>query len=433
MQLSMASNPLTLNESHLLDELVLGHDGIHDAIEVAANPYNRIDVISDIDDFLALREPWNQMNDESSNGTVFNSWEWMYTWWETYRKQSNRSLYILKCTNIHNELLGIAPFQIVHNPKKYFPCSRQLLMLGTGETDGSLVFGEYTDLAIKKGHETAVISALSDFLSLQCGLWDGIKFQQQLKGSHLAKLFEIPKHQTARYAGKYSIQKTVAEDGFRTYIDLPNTYKDYLMSLRKKMRNNITRTFSRLESEQDYTISKVTTDSEIEAQIAGKDSAIDILAKLNKTRRDDLAKNSVFEKGQFEVFHRRLLKRLLPLNKVSLRVLKFADEPVAALYCFIDNNTVHAYQSGFETENGHRYSLLTTMLSQEIANSIEDENITRFNFMYSDDEGTYKKRYSGNTEKMYNISYDKQGMKFSLYSVIHGPIKNIVKRLCNIS
>ena len=96
------------------------------------------------------------------------------------------------------------------------------------------------------------------------------------------------------------------------------------------------------------------------------------------------------------------------MNKVSLRVLRFGKEPVAALYSFIDGDTVHAYQSGFETENGHRYSLLTTMLTQEISNSIENPDISRFNFMYSDDEDTYKKRYSGTTEKMYDISYDKR-------------------------
>ena len=424
----MAINSLDLHKSHILDDVVLDPDNV----EIAVNPYNRIEVISDMDDFLALREPWNKINSDSVNGTIFNSWEWMYTWWETYRKQGNRSLYILSCTNIHNQLLGIAPFQIVNNPKKYFPCSRQLIMLASGETDGSLVFGEYTDLVIKKEHETAVISALSDFLSQQSGLWDGVKFQQQLKDSHLSKLFEVPRNHNVSYTGNHKIEKTTVEDGFRTYIDLPETYKEYLMSLRKKMRNNITRTFSRLESEQDYTITNVSTESEVKAQIAGKDSAIEILAKLNKTRRGNMDKNSVFETPNFELFHQRLLKRLLPQNKVSLRLLNFGDETVAALYSYIDKDTLHAYQSGFETENGHRYSLLTTMLTQEISNSIENENLTRFNFMYSNEELTYKRRYSGTTEKMYNISYDKQGLKFSIYRLIHGPIKNQIKKLFKI-
>jgi len=429
LQLPMSINSLDLKQGHQYDDVAVDFP----TIEIAINPYNRIEVISDIDDFLALRESWTEINEVSEKGTVFNSWEWMYTWWETYQKQGNRSLYILSCTNIHNELLGIAPFQIVNHPKKYFPCNKQLIMLGTGETDGSSIFGEYTDLVIKQGHETAVISAITDFLSQQSGLWDGVKFQQQLLGSHVSKLFETPRNQSASYVGKHSIKKNIVEDGFRTYIELPETYKEYLMSLRKKMRNNITRTYKRLESEQAFTIESVTIESEIKSQIAGKESAIEILAKLNRTRRDSMEKNSVFERPKFEEFHSRILKRLLPLNKISLRFLKFGDEPVAALYSYIDKGTVHAYQSGFETENGHRYSLLTTMLTQEISNSIENSDVSRFNFMYSDEETTYKRRYSGTTEKMYNISYDKQGIKFSIYKVIHGPVKNLIKKILKIS
>ena len=425
----MAINSIELNKKLIFDSSKV--DGDH--IEVAANPYNRVEVISNIDDFLALREQWNAINDHTQNGNVFISWEWLYTWWETYQKQGDRSLYILSCTNIHNELLGIAPFQIVNNPKRYFPCSRQLLMLGTGETDGSLVFGEYMDLLIKQGHGTAVTRALSDYLYQHNNLWDGLKFQQQLAGSHIEKLFQNHLFEDLAMSDKSFLSsnklvKKISDDGFRTYIDLPESYKDYLMSLRKKMRNNITRTYSRLESEQTFSIESVTTDSEIKAEMAGQKSGIQTLAELNITRRGNMDEISVFAQPNFVLFHRRLLKRLLPLNKVSLRILHFDKEPVAALYSFVDSDTVHAYQSGFETKNGHRYSLLTTMLTQEISKSIEITDIARFNFMYSSDENTYKRRYSGTTEKMYNISYDKGGLKYSVYRFIHGPLKSLIKK-----
>ena len=430
----MAINSIDLNKRHIFDESYINNKHV----EVAVNPYNRVDVISNIDDFLALRQQWNEINEHSLKGNIFISWEWLYSWWETYQNQGNRSLYILCCTNSDNELLGIAPFQIVNNPKKYFPCSRQIKLMGTGETDGSLVFGEYMDLIIKREHETAVISSLSDYLQQHTSLWDGLKFQQQLAESHLSKLFEKNSIQDTSSDAKsllvsHNLEKIVIENGFRTYIDLPETYKAYLMSLRKKMRNNITRTYSRLESEQSFLIEPVTTESEVKAEMAGQDSGIEILAKLNRSRRGKMEKNSVFEQANFELFHRRLVKRLLPMNKVSLRVLRFGKEPVAALYSFVDGDTVHAYQSGFETENGHRYSLLTTMLTQEISNSIETPDVSRFNFMYSDDENTYKKRYSGTTEKMYDISYDKRGFKYSVYSFIHGPFKSAVKKRLSIS
>jgi len=427
----MSSNSVQLNKDLILDKSAI--DQVQP--EVSTNPYNYIDVISSEDEFFALREQWNAINESSLKGNVFVSWEWLYTWWETYQKQGKRSLYILRCTNINNELLGIAPFQIINNYKKYFPNNRQLILLGTGETDGSMVFGEYMDLIIKQGHETAVINAFSEYLYQHRSLWCGLKFKQQLHNSHLSKLFsnELSDSNNEFSVGNHKIIKTITNDGFRTYIDLPETYKDYLMSLRKKMRNNITRVYSRLESEKTFSINKVTSESDINAEIDGLDTGIETLANLNRARRGDMQKDSVFASPKFELFHRRLLKRLLPLNKVSLRVLRFEDEPVAALYSFVDRDTVHAYQSGFETENGHRYSLLTTMLTQEISNSIENPDVSRFNFMYSDNEDTYKKRYSGVTEEMFNISYDKAGIKYSIYCFIHGTVKSRVKKVLNIS
>ena len=378
---------------------------------------NRISVITKTDEFFALREQWNAINQSSPKGTIFVTWEWLYTWWETYRKDSNRQLYILTCTNNRNQIIGIAPFQIINNPKKYFPCSRQLILLGTGETDGSYVFGEYMDLVIQFGQEQRVIDCFSSFLSKNNASWEGMKFHELLENSYLSRLFSKQISEST-----FEITRVIKDKGFRTYIDLPGTYKDYLMGLRKKMRNNITRTFSRLEEEKDYTIDTITDVDKV-------NESIEILADLNRSRRGEIKKYSVFEQENFIKFHRRVIKRLLPKNQISLKILRFGDSPVAALYSFIDGDTIHPYQSGFETENGHRYSLLTTMLTKEIESSINNPELTKFNFMYSEEESTYKKRYSGTTEIMYSLSFDKTGFRFSLYQWIHGSLKQWVKKL----
>lgn len=372
-----------------------------------------INIVSTIEEFKSLKEAWNKLNSESHNGTIFISWEWLYTWWEVYKNDGNRKLYILCCYDHKNELVGIAPFQIVYNPKRYFPSNNQLLFLGTGETDGSSVFGEYMDLLIRPEHESSVINTFSEFLFKHRASWDGLKFHQLLSDSNLSKLF---KNQPDKMI------KTTRPYGVRTIIDLPDSYKDYLMSLRKKMRNNITRTFSRLESEQEYTLEQVDSLEEI-------DESISILAELNRERREVLEQSSAFQFSSFESFHQLLAKRLLPLDKIRLRILRFDNQPVAALYSFLDGNTLHVYQSGFEKAHGHRYSLLTMMLTQEISKCIEDNKIDYFNFMFSENETTYKKRYSSETEPMYDISYDKAGLKFKLYAFLHGTVKPLIKRL----
>ncbi|KAG1694770.1 hypothetical protein GQR58_006750 [Nymphon striatum] len=211
---------------------------------------NRISVISKTDEFFALREQWNEINHSSPKGTIFVSWEWLYTWWETYREDGNR------------------------------------------ETDGSYVFGEYMDLIIQAGQEQRVIDSFSSFLTKNNNLWDGMKFHELLDRSYLSMLFSSELKDQS-----FNIDRTVAAQGFRTYIDLPETYKDYLMGLRKKMRNNITRTFTRLESEQEYTIDTI-------SDIEDVNESIEILADLNRSRRGDMKKYSVFEQENFVKFHR---------------------------------------------------------------------------------------------------------------------------------
>ena len=117
-----------------------------------------VTLVSSIEEFESLRDSWYTLNASSLKGNIFTSWEWLFTWWETYQKIGSRQLYILCCKDQNDHLIGLAPFQIINNPKKYFPCGRQLVMLGTGEMDGSSMFGEYMDLLIAPQFETSVVN-----------------------------------------------------------------------------------------------------------------------------------------------------------------------------------------------------------------------------------------------------------------------------------
>ncbi len=375
-------------------------------------PSTGVSCIKSIDEFRTLQKEWNTLNDQSEKGTIFSSWEWLFTWWEVYQTDSSRELHILTYRE-NGQLHGIAPFQILNHPKKQFPCSKQLILLGTGETDGGLVLTEYLDLIITPGKETVVISQFSDVLINSTSEWQAALFKQQLQDSYLTQLF----------AGqRLSIASKIKNNGFRTLIDLPETYKEYLMSLRKKKRNNITRMLTRLESEQEFTIDSIRTGLDC-------DVALTELANLNRERRGQLEQPSAFHQHNFEAFHRAVIKRLLPLSCVELRLLRINNKAVAGLYSLIDGDTMHAYQSGFEAELGHRYSLLTMMITSEISNCIDSPDLKRFNFMFSADENSYKLRYSAYTEPMQDISYYPRNMRTKLHNFVHGPVKGWVKEL----
>ena len=119
----------------------------------------------------------------------------------------------------------------------------------------------------------------------------------------------------------------------------------------------------------------------------------------------------------------------MPLNKVEIRVLRIKDEPVAALYSLIDKGILHAYQCGFEAELGHRYALQTMMISQEISHCIDNPELDHFNFMFSEDENSYKLSYTAYTETMYDLEFFPNNRRTQLHQYVHGPIKQKVKSL----
>ena len=369
-----------------------------------------VSTITSIDEFRTLKTEWNSLNDRAAKGTLFSSWEWLFSWWEIYQHDAKRQLHILCCYQ-EDTLVGIAPFQILNHPKRYFPCNKQLMFIGTGETDGGLVLSEYLDLIIGTEETAPVIGAFTNMLMTQQDLWQGANFPQLIADSHLEQLF----------AGQnLSIKAVKKEYGFRTMIELPETYKGYLMSLKKKKRNNITRMLTRLQTEQDYEI-------EMLSQTTDTESAITAVANLNRGRRSELEQDSAFHYPKFEAFHRLVVKRLLPLKKVEIRILKIANRPVSALYVLIDRETLHGYQCGFEKALGHRYALQTMMISQEISHSINNPDLKYFNFMFSEDESSYKLSYGGYTEPMHNLAYYPNNRRTQLNLFIHGVLKQKIK------
>ena len=371
-----------------------------------------VNLINNIDDFRAMRDQWNDLNDRADKGTLFSSWEWLFSWWEVYQHDSKRQLHILCCYQ-EDKLVGIAPLQILTYPPRYFPCCQQLMLIGTGETDGGKVLTEYLDIIIDDEYVGPVIGRFSNELMAQQKLWQGANFPQLIADSHLSHLF----------AGQnLSMISSVKEYGFRTLIDLPETYKDYLMSLKKKKRNNITRMLTRLETEQDFEVENL-------SEGLDADLAVTAVADLNRERRGDLQQDSAFHYSNFEAFHRLVVKRLKPLNKVEIRVLRIADKPVAALYSLIDSGTLHAYQCGFEAMLGHRYALQTMMITQEISHCVDSPSLERFNFMFSEDENSYKLSYGGRTETMYKLEFFPNNKRTQIYQFVHGTLKQKVKRL----
>ena len=112
-------------------------------------------MIEDSGGFAALEEEWEDLHRQCPRATPFQSWAWLYSWWEYYGEG-----YELRLITVRHEglLVGIIPLMML---KRRWGLGR-LLFVGTGLSD-------YLDVIVREGWEDDVLgSAVRALKRMKC-------------------------------------------------------------------------------------------------------------------------------------------------------------------------------------------------------------------------------------------------------------------------
>ena len=123
-----------------------------------------VSVIEEARGFGALEAEWDSLYHNSPLATPFQSWAWLYSWWEFYGEG-----YGLRLVTVRNDeglLVGIIPLMLER--RRGFG---RLLFLGTGPTG-------YLDVLVRSGWEAEVAEA-------------GVRALRQMGSWHVADLQEL--------------------------------------------------------------------------------------------------------------------------------------------------------------------------------------------------------------------------------------------------
>jgi CelD/BcsL family acetyltransferase involved in cellulose biosynthesis len=101
-------------------------------------------VLEDTREFAALEEEWEELYRHCPAATPFQSWAWLYSWWEHYGEGYELRIVAVRSGEL---LVGVLPLMI----QQRFGFKR-LLFIGTGVTD-------YLDLLAREGAEREVAEA----------------------------------------------------------------------------------------------------------------------------------------------------------------------------------------------------------------------------------------------------------------------------------
>src|SRR5215510_14908358 len=125
-----------------------------------------IQVLRHIEEFSALRAEWNDLLSRSSADTIFLTWEWLFSWWQSYASPRD-FLYIIVVREDTGELVGIVPTYV--HVKAWLPLRTVKILRFIGDGSGD---SDYLDAILLQGREDHVLSSVWQWLGEQRASWD---------------------------------------------------------------------------------------------------------------------------------------------------------------------------------------------------------------------------------------------------------------------
>ena len=354
-------------------------------------------LVSSTLEFEALNDSWDQLYDSIENITLFSSWDWLYTWWETYSACDLRDLFIL-CFYDDETLVGIAPFQIERKYPHTYIQGRTLRFLASGECLTDNVATPFVDLLIRGGYEDSVVKSIQVSLKEHRNRWDFAEFDFLLSD---ALIFRCFKNDQTIYQQQYS-------NGFRYEVPTVANQEAYLETLPRRWRKDF--------NKKDRVLNKDGVLSIRQSTLETLDESMDLLQEMHRDRWQARASFLVFDSEHFDDFHRKILQRLIPQNKAYIRTLYLDDEPLSCYYAFEDKNQIHYYQSAFYGKNANRYMPLFYLVCKEIGQAMAQGK--RYDFMFDDNPESYKKRqYAAESKPMFRLVWTTSRYRLNVFNL----------------
>lgn len=350
-------------------------------------------IIRRIDSFSSLKDEWNVVLETAGTNTVFQTYEWLSTWWE-YFGQGKELLLLV--ANKNDNVVGIAPLMIMKMRVKGLPFYRVANFIGSGTSD-------YLDFILKKGCEKEVLSEIIDYLKKHRKNWDLMRIGD-IPDESLTNMF-LP-----NILGQKKISFHLGEHDTCPYVELPETWQDYKLSLSRSTRKNIVKFQNRIAEKAEFRTFK--GESEVSTWM-------DNFFKLHEERWRREGDRAHIRSKEFKQFHREVAIKLT--KYLDLSFLFFEGKEIAALYCYDYNTTRGFYLQGFDPDYAH-YSPAFVLTANRIEDAIQ-RGLKKFDFLRGDEPYKYHFTKTQKINKRYYISHSR--MKLVIFQLIEWMSKKI--------
>lgn len=283
-----------------------------------------IEFIHEIEEFQALKEPWNALVGKAFTRTPFQRHEYQQVWWSTKGggEWQAADLWVAAGWNEARELSGVAPLFFTRNADD----EPALVLIG------SIEISDYLDLIVSEEELEPFVQAL----------FDGLE-EDGPEGWVLLDLYNILEDSPSLKA----IVKAAEARGWRTeqermqpcpIVQLPDSWEAYLEQLDSKQSRELRR---KLRKAEGYPAS---VDWQFVSEGAQLDQAVDTFLSL---MAHDPAKADFLTDPMREQF-RRMCETAFEHGWLQIAFLNVSNEPIFGYVNFDFDNRIWVYNSGID-------------------------------------------------------------------------------------
>jgi len=278
----------------------------------------------------SLRAEWNNVLRDSASKTIFLTWEWVSAWWSAYGNAGD--LRILLALDESDTLRGIAPLrkQMVRNYGRSFSA---LSFIGDGSNDS-----DYLDFVVARGFETPVMEAFRSH------------WYSETETGALLLLNEIPagspNFASLKGFGERKDSLWTEADVPCACVSLPDTWEDYLGSLRSRFRTKVRSVLRNLEGRPEVSFGFFRTWAQVQ-------SVLPVLFELHTRRWAQEAKPGVFGWDRKREFYFSVSRAFLEQKWLRICWLKWKEKIVACQFGFVYGNSYFQLQEGYNPDCQH--------------------------------------------------------------------------------
>ncbi len=328
-----------------------------------------IHIVRTVDEFHSLGREWNEFHD-AAGGTVFQTFTWLWNWWDVYREDRNE-LHIITARS-DGRLTAILPLYLERIGGLGLGLKR-LRMLGVYET-----YGEYTILT---GHV--------DFRESVRAVADELARSLKSPACDLVSLFRFPPESEAMGELMTQLRLQGLHGRFvpvvikRVMMELPPTWEQYLAGLTPNEREGLKRKTRNL----------IKKGVEVEVVRKPDRAAFDDYIRLHGESWRPRGVAGYFSSERFSRFLCEATMELMFGDRSRLYFLKKDGRRFAAVHAMFVNRQCCFYLSGLARD--HELVAMSpgkVLLSMVIRDAIQ-EGYTMFDFQGGDED--YKFRLGG--------------------------------------